>query len=378
MFTDHRFAEADPAAIASVLQDWKSRFPDMALLAMLPEAEKAGVAMLQAVCHTHTVPLLGAIFPALMDATGFRTTGVLLICLGTAPASFLLDELAQDGAARLQAGIETALQARATDAATSGTLFTVFDAMLPNIGTLLNDAHSALDAAPRYLGVNAGSETFQPMPCLFDNTRLVQNGVLGVYFPHALKAAVHHAYEGSISQWRATSATGNRIVTINGRPAFGVYQEIIRDEYGVQLTKENFYDYAVHFPFGLVTAMDILVRIPVGLGEDDSIVCVGEIAPDSMLRLLKAPALADSTCARNIGETLQANALATPATSLLTFYCAGRRMHFGAEAADEIGQIRGGTQATHLYGALSLGEIDTLDVLDYPRFHNAAVVCIAP
>jgi len=52
-------------------------------------------------------------------------------------------------------------------------------------------------------------------------------------------------------------------------------------------------------------------------------------------------------------------------------------MHFGAEAVNEIAQIQGSLRQADLFGALSLGEIDTLKYLDYPRFHNAAVVCIA-
>jgi hypothetical protein len=64
-------------------------------------------------------------------------------------------------------------------------------------------------------------------------------------------------------------------------------------------------------------------------------------------------------------------------SSLLIFYCAGRRMHFDADAATELKQIQSATGHKRMYGALSLGEIDTLDDFEYPRFHNAAVVCVA-
>jgi hypothetical protein len=143
------------------------------------------------------------------------------------------------------------------------------------------------------------------------------------------------------------------------------------------LTKENFYDFAVHFPFGLITAMDVLVRIPVGLGDDESIICVGEIAANSMLRLLKAPTLDASLCAKDIGKILKSNPFVGTTQSLLTFYCAGRRMHFGEDAVKEVKQIHSATNYVTMYGALSLGEIDTLEEFDYPRFHNAAVVCMA-
>jgi len=363
MIVDHLFVEVEKDTIISTLQRWKSEWPAMSILALLPEAEKSCVPLLQSVCTSLGLILHGAIFPALLDATGFRNKGVLLICLGNTPGSFLLEDIQQDGGARMKEEIEILMRKAPVIDGTYGTLFTLFDAMLPNIGTLLDETHVSLVRTPRYIGVNAGSETFQPMPCLFSNTRLVQNGVLGLYFPRSMKSAVHHAYEHSQSQWRATSATGNRIVTIDDRPAFEVYQEIIWEHYAVRLTKENFYDYAVHFPFGLVTTVDILVRIPVGLEEDDSILCVGEIAPNSMLRLLKAPALEESSCAEDIGIALQSSTLAGSANAVLTFYCAGRRMHFGAEAVNEIAQIQGSLRQADLFGALSLGEIDTLKYL---------------
>lgn len=377
MLIEHRFVEADPVAIAAVLGHWKEVWPSMSVLALLPEAEKAHVALLQEVCGAKAIPLCGAIFPALVDAAGFRNHGVLLIGIRTAARSFLLEEIQQDGAMRVKKEIKEAMRDNPAVDGSRGTLFTIFDAMLPNIGTLLNETHGSLSTPPRYIGVNAGSESFQPMPCLFDNTRLVSQGVLGIYFPQEIISAVHHAYEYSISQYRATSAAGNRIVEIDGRPAFDAYQRIIGEQYAVELTKDNFYDYAVHFPFGLVTTMDILVRIPIGLGDDGSIVCIGEIAANSMLRLLKAPELSESLCAQDIAVMLKSRSSGANTKSLLTFYCAGRRLHFGTDAVQEVLQINGATGHLPMYGALSLGEIDTLDDFDYPRFHNAAVVCMA-
>jgi hypothetical protein len=95
-----------------------------------------------------------------------------------------------------------------------------------------------------------------------------------------------------------------------------------------------------------------------------------------MLRLLKAPALEESSCAKDIGIALRSSTFAASANSVLTYYCAGRRMHFGEEAVTEISRIQDSLLNADLFGALSLGEIDTLEYLDYPRFHNAAVVCI--
>lgn len=155
----------------------------MSLLALLPEAEASKVSLLQDVCNAQGVPLAGAIFPELIDSTAFRKQGVMLVCMANPPGAFLLQDIQHDGALRMQAAVAGLMQELSADDGDGGTLFLVFDAMLPNIGTLLDDTHAGLQRAPRYIGVNAGSESFQAMPCLFDNDRLVQNGVLGLYFP---------------------------------------------------------------------------------------------------------------------------------------------------------------------------------------------------
>lgn len=256
------------------------------------------------------------------------------------------------------------------------TLFMIFDGLVPDIASLLYALFLQEGKRVVYAGVCAGSESFQPMPCLFDEQQLLGGGVLGFLLPAEVgQVVVRHDYPVSQSTMRATSAVGNRIDTIDHRPAFAVYQEVIKQEYGIDLTRDNFYDYAVHFPFGLITAVDVLVRIPVAFGEDGSLSCVGEVPPNSMLRLLKAPAPENSSCIASIAAQLGKGK--TALHSLLAFYCAGRRMHLGAGAASEIEQLEVATGASSIIGALSLGEIDQLQDLSIPRFHNAALVCLA-
>ena len=362
-----------PDALRQQLEAWQARWPSLGVMALVPEAEHAQVAVLQATANALNVALVGAVFPALVTDTGFATSGVCLLCFAQAPAYVLADQLEQQGDVRLAHALQDLLRG---DAAEPLTLFTVFDAMVPNIGSLMESVHLALDGERHYVGVSAGSETFQPMSCLFDNQRLVGNGVLALLLPDAPKAVVRHGYAVSKSLCSATSAVGNRIALIDDRPAFSVYQEVIRQEYGVALTAENFYELAVHFPFGVVTAVDVLVRIPVSLGEDGSLYCVGEIPERSMLRLLSAPRWEHSSCVADIQDELAVAGVPGQPASLLTFYCAGRRMHFGTHAADELAQLRQASGCSAMFGALSLGEMDSLEEFMFPRFHNAAIVCM--
>jgi len=60
---------------------------------------------------------------------------------------------------------------------------------------------------------------------------------------------------------------------------------------------------------------------------------------------------------------------------LLTFYCAGRRMHLGQAAESELAALHAETGVAEMAGALSLGEIGSTVRWGYPMFHNATLVC---
>lgn len=376
MIVSQQFLPAAPDTIESVIRQWKVLWPQMGILAFLPEAEKSIVPVLQELSLVHAIPLAGAIFPALVTEGGFSVDGVWLICFDRMPPYCLVPDLASGDVLALASAIRGALPPRGGKAPELA--FLLFDSMLPNVSSLLHGLYEQLGGLVRYAGVCAGSESFQPMPCLFDAHRLIGGGVLGVLLGSAVdRVALRHDYPVSQTLMRASSTVGNRIERIDGRSAFAVYQEVIRHEFGIDLTRDNFYEYAVHFPFGLITAMDVLVRIPVAFDGDGALWCVGEVSPNSLLRLLRAPPAENSCCVAGLAKALGGGLREGGRHPLLAFYCAGRRMHLGHEAASEIAQLADATGADPLLGALSLGEIDQSADLAIPRFHNAALVCLS-
>ncbi len=370
-----RLTTCDPRAIASKLDGWKKTAPEMGVFAMLPEGEKNVLAEIQALFRHQNIPLAGAIFPALIEDEHFHTEGMLLICFDVMPQFLLQTELNHEGEELDSACEQLAdeIGGLMKDDSDNTTLFMIFDAMLPRIGLILENLYQQLADRVHYMGVNAGSETFSPMPCLFDSEQIIEQGMLAILLDNHDGAILEHGYRVPGEMVAATSTEGNRIISIDWRPAFEVYAERIREQYQVEITKENFYEYAVHFPFGIIRADDeILVRIPVALMDDGSLFCVGEIPANAVLTLLSAPTPDSSETVANLANGL-------PATlsniGLLFFYCAGRRMHLGVEAAEgELAKMREQRSNEHLYGALSLGEIGSSHRGGYPLFHNATLI----
>lgn len=372
-----RFVEAlEGADVVPVLRAWRAEHPGMGILALVPEAEKAGVERLQAICRDEHVPLAGAIFPAVVVHERFAAAGAWLLRLDEMPEVVLLPDLPAEGDLGPAAAAVADRLAAGLAGASEPTLLLVFDATFPRVGTMLDELYLRLADRVHYMGTNAGSETFQPMPCLFDGERTVGGGVLAFLVKHNRGAVLDHGYKIPVRMITATSTEGNRIIQIDWRPAFEVYQAMGHLLHGVEITRENFYQFAVHFPFGILRANgSLLVRIPVALEEDGSLRCAGEVPANSVLTLLAAP-LVDST--RTVDALVQGltetdGPLA--GKELLLFYCAGRRLHLGVPGAEqEVAELLRRSQVARVAGALSLGEIGGTRESRYPLFHNATLV----
>ena len=367
-------------AIFTVLTEWLKESPGLSVLALVPEAERENLPHLQQVCRDLGIPLAGGIFPALVHKGSFKSDGVWLIRFEQKAPLVLLPNLVPTGSAAAEKIAQAAL-AMLNTAEKSGskpTLFLIFDGMLPNIGSILETLYSRLADRVRYAGVNAGSETFQPILCLFNENELVGNGVLALLFPSDSTTVLAHGYRPPERMLSATSTAGNRISMIDWRPAFEVYQEIIKEEYGIELTADNFYQYGVHYPFGMLRAnSEVIVRMPVAIAEDGSLFCIGEVPENAILVLLKSPAPDENGCIQGLAKTLEVEYGGLLGRRLLSFYCAGRRMHLGDGVELELAILAKASAVEELAGAVSLGEIGCTQLDGYPMFHNATLVCTA-
>lgn len=372
------FSTVDSRSVCQILDTWQGDGASIGVLALMAESERDALPVLQQACRERKIPLCGAMFPALVTDSGFVTRGAWLLCLDQMPPGFLLPNLEPDAeaaAARIESAVMQLLPGEYARA-DRPTLYMVFDGMLPSIATILDRLYLRLADKVGYAGVNAGNERFQPMPCLFDAENVASDGVLGLLLPADTPFFLEHGYPAPRHFMLATSSEGNRIITIDWRPAFDVYKEIIAGEYGVALTRENFYHFSVHYPFGILRANgDVAVRFPVALCDDGSLQCIGEVPENGMLVLMQASSASSDRCIDRLVGNLRAGGRTLEERPLLTFVCAGRRMHLGdPAAAEELAELKRRSGASTLFGALSLGEIGAGES-GYPMFHNAALVC---
>ena len=365
----------DEAVLTRTLADWKSSHPEMGVLALLPMAEKDQLATLQDTCRRLSIPLTGGIFPELVTENGFSSSGVWLLRFDQMIPAFLISNLGGppgQAAARIASSVEPDLDRLGT----RPTLYLVVDALLQHIATMLDELYLRLADRVTYAGVAAGNETFLPTPCVFDANRAISGGALALLIPDDVKTVLEHGFVSPENVMTATATIGNRIVSIDWKPAFEVYRDIVRAERDVVLDRGNFYQWAVSYPFGILRANgELVVRIPVALADDDSVFCIGEVPENAMLVVLRAPDFETDNCAEILARKITENTVAGMDANLLVFYCAGRRLHLKSWAEKEIRKLGECSGAKKLAGALSLGEIGSTTPGGYPLFHNATLVC---
>jgi len=367
------FDSPSKESLEKYLEEFRDENPDGSIFAMVAETDKDYVTEIQSVAKKFSVPLVGAIFPALIYDFEFKKSGVLFFGLPYSP-DYCMKEVEPGGIEQVENlanSISKDLSHSLENKEEDKSLLIVFDAMIPNIATILDELYVQFGDSVQYMGINAGSESFQPMDCIFNEDAIISNGMLIIMMQPHKGAVLEHGYKVPEKTISATSTTGNKISTIDWKPAFEVYSEKIKEQFDVDITAENFYQYSVHFPFGITRADgEILVRIPVILNEDKSLLCVGEIPENSILTLLDAPKPESLHTVENLAKKTEENS-----TNLL-FYCAGRKMHLKEGAEKELKDLKSLKKGSDYHGALTLGEIGSSHKGGYPLFHNATLVVI--
>ncbi len=365
------FEILEMATIQTWMQAWKTKAERPGILAFLAEDSQSAVTNLQ-VCATKTgLSLIGGIFPELIIQARFRQHGLLLIGLDPMPPYRLHSGLSSANGRKTALSGLTELAEGLSDS--DNTLFMLFDGLYGQTASFLADLYYELGDTCRYAGVNAGSETFQPMPCLFDNRQFLADAVLSTVLPIPCGAILEHAYPICKKALTATATTGNRITRIDLEPAFDKYVKLVRDYYAEEVSRENFYSMGVHFPFALMRANgECLIRIPVAVDEDGALFCVGEVPEGALLTVARGIEAGNGDAVIKLARQYQD----LQARAGLFFYCAGRRMHLSSAASEELSQLASVLPDEPLLGALTLGEIGNSAFGGYPLFHNATLVAL--
>ena len=168
------------------------------------------------------------------------------------------------------------------------TLFTLIDGLTSNVATYLQKLYHHYGNSVKYLGAGAGSLSLVQQPCIFSNEGFFQDAAIICLVNLKVSLGVEHGWERLEGPIVATRVEKNVIHELNWKNAFEVYKEIAEKDSGLTFNDENFFDIAKCYPFGIFREeREDLVRDPISVNENGSLICVGEVPENTVLYILK-------------------------------------------------------------------------------------------
>ena len=253
------------------------------------------------------------------------------------------------------------------------TMLVLVDGLSTRISDLINEMFTIYGLDFNYIGGGAGSLSFQQKPCLFTNEGLIQDSAVLAMLTSDSGVGVGHGWTDVAGPFHVTQSRRNVIQTLDWKPAFEVYKEVVESHGGGHFTDDNFFDLAKSYPFGIIKlGSEKIVRDPMQKGPDGSLVCVGEVPERSFVHILTGDVeslVGAAGTALKLGTDSLHNDSET--RTLILMDCISRVMFLGEQFSRELEAVC--PDQSQLIGALTLGEIANSGQ-DYLEFYNKTSV----
>lgn len=246
------------------------------------------------------------------------------------------------------------------------------DGLSAHIPNFLDTLYEKYWSHINYVGGGAGSLSLEQKPCIFTNEGLFEDAGFIIPLQWDSKIGIKHGWEKIAGPFIANKAVGNRVIELNWRPAFEVYKEVVEQYSSLQFKEDNFFDIAKGFPFGIYREdQEDIVRDPITVDEDGTLICVGKVSQNASLNILKGEKEHLIKNAELAGEI----ANEPKAKELFIADCISRVLYLEDDFKAELVALRKGLKDVekNLVGVLCLGEVSSNDN-GYLEFFNKTTV----
>lgn len=363
----HWIPEAGPAALEKCLRELDGD-PDIGCIWIFAaDGENYTPQLLDPVLTALETPVFGGVYPQVIYGTQRYERGAVVVGAGAETSLAVIENisaLTDTPDNRLADAIPYPLPEACSVAL-------VVDGLSSGIARFITQLYNEHGAEQPYFGGGAGSLSLQPKPCVITPQGLLEDAAIVVTLPLKAGLGVSHGWRIISEAMKVTMLDRNRIIEINHRPAGEVYSEIISQYGAAPVTPENFFDIAKGFPFGVRRlGGEIIVRDPIQLLDDGSLVCVGELPPEAFVHVLEGEPGA------LIGAAEQArlaadSKVADPALRVF-IDCISRVLFLQADFDRELAAV---AQGESIVGALTLGEVAG-DFGGFLEFYNKTAVVV--
>lgn len=313
------------------------------------------------------VPMFGGIFPNVYHQGESLTRGSVVIALESEAQIYQVSGMSDPAV-----DFEDVLDAQVGDEEFK-TLMVFVDGLSARIDDFVEALYAVFGLEINYVGGGAGSSSFAKMPCLISNDGLKEDCAVLAALDMVSGVGVRHGWSSVGGPFKVTESEGNVIKSLDWRPAFEVYKEVVESHSGHSFDGRSFLDISMGYPFGIAKLeSERVVRDPVAVDGNLNLVCVGGVPEGEYVDILHGQ---PDDLIRASGQALELAskdfpANATPGINLF-IDCISRKMFLGERYADELAALT--PEGVPNVGICTVGEVANSGK-DYLEFYNKTSV----
>jgi hypothetical protein len=315
-----------------------------------------------------TKPLFGGIFPEIIFGNEKLTKGTIIVGFSNKQDIQIIPDLSAKNI-----DYDDVLDKIFPQVDNYKTMFVFVDGFAQRISALIDSLFNIFGLEFNYVGGGAGSLSLQQKPCIFTSEGLLQNCAVLAMTNCQSGVGVAHGWKSIAGPFRITESDRNIIKTLDWKPAFQVYKKIVEEHSGEKFTDDNFFNIAKAYPFGIAKlGTERIIRDPLMLGEDDALICVGEVPEESFVDIMNGNL--ESLIAAAGDALLKAEKSydgSLDGSGLLFIDCISRVLFLEDDFKKELEVIH--KKGIPLIGVLSIGEIANSGK-DFLEFYNKTAV----
>lgn len=342
-----------------------------AILLLFGEESEVDIPELINVLNTIDITFFGGIFPGIIHGTENTKNGCIIKKLPIGCQPFIVRGLEND-----QFTVPNLLKENNLTG-NKITLLTFVDGLTSNIATYLQRLFHTYGNNANFLGGGAGSLSLVQKPCVFSNEGFFQDAAVICPISMQVSLGVKHGWKKLKGPIVATRTKKNIIHELNWQNAFEVYKAIVEEDSQKTFNDENFFDLAKGYPFGIIREnSEDIVRDPIAIDKNGSMICVGEVPENTVLYILKGNNEALIQSATIAVEESNAEVKQEVQHTLIVD-CISRTLFLENEFTKELEAICNSVKNTEgeaiPQGILSLGEISS-NGEGFLEFYNKTLV----
>jgi hypothetical protein len=328
-------------------------------------------ATMDPILNRSPVALFGGVFPAIIYGKDLVERGSLVVGL-----TKLVETRFVPGLSNSAVDYESCLDLKTPDSRSALTMMVFVDGFASRIGAFVDGLFNVFGLQINYIGGGAGSLSMKPQPCLFTNHGMAADGAVLALLEQVSGVGVRHGWRPLSGPYLVTGSHLNTIHTLEWRPAFEVYREIVEKHSGMVFDDSDFFTISKSYPFGISRLeSEHIVRDTLRPGPGQGLVCIGEVPQGAFVYILEGDKSSLIEAAGNaLDQALEAFPADRGAGLNIFIDCISRVLFLGGRFTEELEAVAQGNLP--LIGACTIGEIANCGAEFLEYYNKTAVVAV--